>query len=86
MARPNRHPNAAKPWEPEDIETLRTLANAGTPLREVAAQLGRSQEAIRGRAARLGIALGKNQAALKVEQEEARRHGTSSDAKEPSPC
>ena len=75
MPLPNRHPNAAKPWTPEEVETLRSLAAAGTPLRQIASQMGRSQEAVRGRATTHGITLGKHRAALKVERETARREG-----------
>jgi DNA-binding NarL/FixJ family response regulator len=75
MPLPNRHPNAAKPWTSEEVEVLRSLAEAGTPLREIASQLGRSQEAVRTRAAKYSIALGKNRIALKVERETARREG-----------
>jgi hypothetical protein len=75
MPLPNRHPNAAKPWTPEEVEALQSLARARTPLRQIASQLGRSQEAIRGRAAKLDIALGKNRIALKAERETARREG-----------
>ena len=42
-------------WTPEAVETMRQLARDGRSPREIARQLGRTEEAIRNRAAREGI-------------------------------
>jgi hypothetical protein len=73
MPAPNRHPNAGKPWTPQDDAALRRLAEADTPLRLIADRLGRSQASVSGRAAVLGVVIGKTRIALKVERDAERR-------------
>lgn len=42
-------------WTPADEQRLRDLATAGLYLREIANQLGRTQEAVRSRANKLRV-------------------------------
>ena len=73
MPAPNRRPNTGKPWTPEDIETLRRLAEARTPPPVIADRLGRSQASVFAQAEKIGVSIGEGGATRRVEQREARR-------------
>ena len=45
-----RHPNNWKPWTPEEVSTLLRLMSEGVPMKVIAKQLGRTQEAAERRA------------------------------------
>lgn len=49
--------NTGKVWTPEDRQQLRQLASENTPTRVAALKLGRTEEAVRTKAADLGISL-----------------------------
>jgi hypothetical protein len=49
--------NFGKPWTPEQIETLRTLAIQNTPIRRIALKLGRTTTAIHLKAKEIGLPL-----------------------------
>jgi len=49
-----RHPNAYRPWRPEEEERLLALHRAGRSVAELAAELGRRPGGIRARLVRLG--------------------------------
>jgi hypothetical protein len=42
--------NAGKPWSPEDVKQLATLAKGNTPTRVIGLKLGRTPEAVQGKA------------------------------------
>jgi hypothetical protein len=50
-------PRSSAVWTPEALRMLRQLADAGTPLETIAAQLQRSPSAIRNKAGLHGISL-----------------------------
>jgi hypothetical protein len=50
-------PNSGKPWTPEDEKALRQLAGGNTPTRLIAHKLGRSEDAVRGKASDLDLSL-----------------------------
>ena len=78
----NRHPNAGKPWAPEESETLRDLAGADAHPRMIAVRLGRPLKAVLAQADTLGVRLGCSVVARKLEREEARRRAAFGDAKD----
>ena len=47
--------NSGSSWTSDDDATLRTLVNAGVPLKSVAARMERTVPAIRSRMAKLGL-------------------------------
>jgi len=49
--------NYGKPWTPEQIETLRTLAIQNTPIRRIALRLGRTSTAIQLKAKEIDLPL-----------------------------
>jgi len=49
--------NTGAPWTTEDIKLLRQLAKENTPTRVIGLKLGRTEAAIRTKAAELGISL-----------------------------
>ncbi len=49
--------NYGKPWTPEQIETLRTLATQNTPIRRIAFKLGRTSTAIHSKAKEIDLPL-----------------------------
>lgn len=51
---PSRHNEV---WTPEHVRHLEGLAGRGTPVREIAEQLGRSERAVRSKAYKEGISL-----------------------------
>ena len=53
-----RYSNRSKTWDPIEIERMRTLFEQETPMREMAAMLGRTQESIRTKARKTGILAG----------------------------
>ena len=78
----DRHPNAGKPWTPEESEALRDLAGADAHPRMIAATLGRTLASVAAQAEKLGVGLGRSTAERKVEREEARRRAASGDVKD----
>jgi hypothetical protein len=50
-------PVAASSWSLRDVQTLRSLVDAGTSVREIARILRRTESAVRNRAAHHGISL-----------------------------
>ncbi len=54
MARP---PAAGRPWSPDDDEALKALVARRQPAASIAQTLGRTVDAVRGRAALLGLRL-----------------------------
>lgn len=48
-------PNTGKAWAPEDDDQLRTGFAAGTPVKDLAAALGRTRWAIESRLVKLGV-------------------------------
>ena len=50
-----RYSNRSKTWDAIEIERMRTLFEQETPMREMAAMLGRTQESIRAKARKTGI-------------------------------
>lgn len=55
MAKYNR--NSGKPWEPEEVSSLRSLARGNTPTRVISLKLGRTPEAVQSKASECGISL-----------------------------
>ncbi len=45
-----RHPNKWKAWTPEEVSTLQQLQSEGVPMKVIAKQLGRTEEAVEKRA------------------------------------
>ncbi len=85
MPASDRHPNAGKPWTPEESETLRDLAGANAHPRLIATRLGRSLASVSAQAERLGIGLGGSSVARRGEQQEARRRLASGEAEDQVP-
>ena len=55
---PNNQPrNAGKTWTTDQIAELKRLAQGNTPTRVIALKLGRTSEAISGKASNLGVSL-----------------------------
>jgi hypothetical protein len=52
------------PWTNEDVRELKAHSEARTPLPEIAKKMKRTQEALRRKAAFLGIGLGHRRARL----------------------
>lgn len=50
-----RYSNRSKTWDAIEIERMRTLFEQETPMPEMAAMLGRTQESIRTKARKTGI-------------------------------
>ena len=57
MTRPalERYSNRSKMWDATEIERMRTLFERETPMPEMAAMLGRTQESIRTKARKIGV-------------------------------
>ena len=49
--------NTGEPWTSEEDSQLRKLASENTPTRVIGLKLGRTEDAVRTRAAQLGISL-----------------------------
>lgn len=49
--------NSGKPWTPADGTQLRSLARGNTPTRVIGLTLGRTEDAVRSQASKLGISL-----------------------------
>ena len=54
---PKRPTNAGKHWTSDDIARLRQLARENTPTRVMALKLGRTAEAVYGKADDIGLSL-----------------------------
>jgi hypothetical protein len=52
--------NSGKPWSPADVKDLQGLARGNTPTRVIGLKLGRTEDAVRSRAAEEGISLKPN--------------------------
>jgi hypothetical protein len=50
-------PNHGKDWRPAEVKQLRELARGNTPTRVIGLKLGRTEDAIRGKAASAGVSL-----------------------------
>lgn len=46
-----------QPWSPTDVKNLRDLARGNTPTRVIGLKLGRTPDAVRGKASEKGISL-----------------------------
>jgi hypothetical protein len=55
MSKSNR--NTGKPWSPGDLKQLENLARGNTPTRVIGLKLGRTEDAVRTKAANQGISL-----------------------------
>lgn len=55
MAKSTR--NSGKPWTSQDVKTVRDLARSNTPTRVIGLKTGRTEGAIRSKAAEEGISL-----------------------------
>jgi hypothetical protein len=55
MAKSTR--NTGKTWTPQDVRQLRDLARENTPTRVIGLKLGRSEDAVRGKAQEAGVSL-----------------------------
>ena len=53
--RANPHANTKEPWTDELIAELTDMLAAGRSIPEIAAEMGRSQEAVRGKAWKHGL-------------------------------
>ena len=49
--------NTGKPWSADEIRTLRKLVRANTPTRVIGLKLGRTEDAVKSKAASQGISL-----------------------------
>jgi len=49
--------NTGKPWTPDEVTTMRTLAKENTPTRVIGIKLGRTEDAVRSRASDERISL-----------------------------
>lgn len=49
--------NHGKPWTPADVKQLKQLAKENTPTRVAGLKLGRTPDAVQGKASDLGISL-----------------------------
>lgn len=50
-------PNHGKPWTPQDITQLKTLAKQNTPTRVAGLKLGRTPEAVQAKASEINLSL-----------------------------
>lgn len=50
-------PNQGKTWTPAQEKQLKDLAKENTPTRVMGLKLGRSEDAVRGKASNLGVSL-----------------------------
>jgi hypothetical protein len=55
MSKSNR--NSGKPWSPSDVKNLKDLARGNTPTRVIGIKLGRTEDAVRSKAADTGVSL-----------------------------
>lgn len=55
MSKSNR--NSGKPWSPSEVRNLKDLARGNTPTRVIGFKLGRTEDAVRSKAADEGISL-----------------------------
>lgn len=55
MSKSNR--NSGKPWSPGEVKDLKDLAGGNTPTRVIGLKLGRTENAVRSKAADEGISL-----------------------------
>ena len=55
MSKSNR--NSGKPWTPQEVQQLRSLASQNTPTRVIGLKLGRTEGAVRNRASEENISL-----------------------------
>jgi len=65
-------PNFKAPWTEEQIATLKRKLAAGETIREIAAEMGRSQEAVRGKAWKVGLLAERKRAGGDKMEEEPR--------------
>ncbi len=49
--------NHGKPWTPQDIKQLKQLAKENTPTRVMGLKLGRTPDAVQGKASEIGQSL-----------------------------
>ena len=49
--------NTGKPWAPSDVQALKQLAKENTPTRVIGLKLGRTESAVRAKAAGLHLSL-----------------------------
>lgn len=49
--------NSGKPWTPEDVKQLKTLAKGNTPTRVIGLKMGRTPGAVQQKASQEGISL-----------------------------
>ena len=49
--------NHGKPWQPTEVKELRQLAKENTPTRVIGLKLGRTPDAVQGKASAEGISL-----------------------------
>jgi hypothetical protein len=64
--KPKRKNNNARAWTSGDDERLRQLVISNASVIDIAADLGRTVKAVRARAHRLGIALGRSRFRVKA--------------------
>lgn len=55
MAKSTR--NTGKPWTPQDVKALKTLAAGNTPTRVIGLKLGRTEAAVYGKASAEDVSL-----------------------------
>ena len=51
----SKHSNHLRSWEPDELDRLRQLVQSDVPFPLISAMLGRSEEALRTKARKLGI-------------------------------
>ena len=49
--------NTGKSWQPKDVSQLKQIIRQNTPTRVAGLKLGRTEDAIRGEASKLGLSL-----------------------------
>lgn len=49
--------NSGKPWTPDDIKTLKQMAEENTPTRVMGLKLGRTEDAVRAKASEESVSL-----------------------------
>ncbi len=54
---PKQPANHGKPWRPQDVQQLRKLADGNTPTRVIGLKLGRTEDAVRSKAADSEVSL-----------------------------
>ncbi|MCW5755355.1 MAG: hypothetical protein KIT24_11665 [Phycisphaeraceae bacterium] len=54
---PKQPTNHGKPWTPQDIKQLKQLAKENTPTRVMGLKLGRTPDAVQGKASEIGQSL-----------------------------